>query len=478
MNEEYDVAVIGSGPGGYIAAIRAAQLGFRVACIEKWKNSIGENVLGGTCLNVGCIPSKALLASSECYENTRDHISIHGIKVSGLSIDVDKMQARKNKIVKMMTSGIAYLFKKNKIVWKQGHAKFLKKEDESFCIEVNDEDHFDKSILCAKYVIIATGSEPRKLDNVTVDNTNIVDNEGALNFIKIPKKIAVIGAGVIGVELGSVWRRLGSEVTLLESGSSFLPSADSDISEEALKIFTKQGLKFEFGIKIHKCLSKGMSSNIDYTDSFGSKKSLEVENIIVAVGRKPYTQNLGLENIGLSVNEKGFIDVNHQCETKVKNVFAIGDVIGGAMLAHKAEDEGVLVAEIISGQKPSIDYNCIPWVIYTSPEIAWVGQNEKNLKKLGVDYKIGKIPFFSNGRAQGIGSTNGFIKMIACAKTDKILGVHIIAENASDLIAEAVVTMEFQGTSEDICRICHPHPSLSEVMREAALACNGRALNA
>lgn len=476
MNESYDLVVIGSGPGGYIAAIRAAQLGFKVVCVEKWKNPSGENVLGGTCLNVGCIPSKALLASSEFFENTKAHLAPHGIKISGVEIDITKMQARKNKIVKMMTTGIAHLFKKNEIVWKQGHAKFLKKDGDQFQIEVTQEGHFSSSFL-AKRVIIATGSKPRYLNGVAIDNKIIVDNEGALNFNKVPQKIAIIGAGVIGVELGSVWRRLGSEVTLFEAGSAFLPAADPDISLEALKIFSKQGLKFKFGVQIDGCLSLGNCAKISYIDQSGLKESVEFEKVIIAVGREPYTEELGLENIGLVVNSKGFIEVNERCETKIPNVFAIGDVIGGAMLAHKAEDEGVLVAEVMHGQKPEIDRNCIPWVIYTSPEIAWVGQNEASLKKIGREYKVGKIPFFSNGRAQGLGKTSGFVKIITCSKTDEILGAHIIAENASDLITEIVTTMEFRGTSEDIARICHPHPSLSEVVKEAALAASGRSLN-
>lgn len=478
MNEAYDVVVIGSGPGGYIAAIRAAQLGFSVACIEKWKNEFGEHVLGGTCLNVGCIPSKALLASSEYFETTSHHLSTHGIEIADVKINIKKMHERKNNIVKLMTNGIVHLFKKNKIVWKQGHAKFLSNDDDKSTLEVSDTNGLVVSVIVTKYVVIATGSKARKLNGIQIDEEVIVDNEGALNFNKIPKKIAVIGAGVIGIELGSVWRRLGSEVTLLEAGPSLLPTADCDIAKHAENIFSKQGLQFKFDIKINKCVRKEKSiALINYLESSGLENTIEVDKVIVAVGREPYTENLNLEKVGVQVNSRGFINVNEQCQTNIKNIFAIGDVIGGAMLAHKAEDEGILVAETIHGQKSVIDHNCIPWVIYTSPEIAWVGQTEQNLKKLGREYKIGKIPFSSNGRAQGMAKIDGFVKIISCRKTDEILGVHIIADNASNLITEAILAMEFRGTSEDIARICHPHPSLSETIREAALACSNRALN-
>lgn len=475
MSQEFDVVVIGAGPGGYVAAIRAAQLGKTVACIEEWKNPAGTLKLGGTCLNVGCIPSKALLASSEEFENASHHIAEHGIAVSDVKIDVAKMMARKDGIVEKMTSGIEYLFKKNKITWLKGHGKFAGRNDAGVQIEVSGEG--ETEVVTAKNVIVATGSKARHLPNVPVDNKIVADNEGALAFGSVPKTLAVIGAGVIGLELGSVWRRLGAEVTVLEALPQFLGTADETLAKEAAKLLKKQGLDIRLGVSIGevKATSKGVT--IAYTDKDGNAQTLESDRLIVSVGRVPNTDNLGLEAIGLKADERGFIDVDDHCRTAVPNVYAIGDVVRGPMLAHKAEDEGVLVAEIIDGQKPHIDYNCIPWVIYTEPEIAWVGKTEQQLKAEGREIKTGQFPFSINGRALGIARPEGFVKMIADAKTDELLGVHVISSNASDLIAEAVVAMEFKAASEDIGRICHPHPSLSEVMREAALAVEKRSLN-
>ncbi len=475
MSQQFDVVVIGAGPGGYIAAIRAAQLGKTVACIEEWKNPAGALKLGGTCLNVGCIPSKALLASSEEFENASRHLAEHGIGVSDVKIDIAKMMARKDGIVEKMTSGIEYLFKKNKITWLKGHGKFVGNSDAGLRIEVRGEG--EPEVVVAKNVIIATGSKARHLPNVPVDNRLIADNEGALAFESVPKKLAVIGAGVIGLELGSVWRRLGAEVTVLEALPQFLGTADEAVAKEAAKLFKKQGLDIQLGISINEVKTTGEGVTIAYTDKDGNAKTLEADRLIVSVGRVPNTDNLGLEAIGLKANERGFIDVDDHCRTTVPNVYAIGDVVRGPMLAHKAEDEGVLVAELIDEQKPHIDYNCIPWVIYTEPEIAWVGKTEQQLKAEGREIKTGQFPFSINGRALGIAKPDGFVKMIADAKTDELLGVHIIAANASDLIAEAVVAMEFKAASEDIGRICHPHPSLSEVMREAALGVDKRSLN-
>jgi dihydrolipoamide dehydrogenase len=475
MSKEFDVVVIGAGPGGYIAAIRAAQLGKTVACIEKWKNPAGTLKLGGTCLNVGCIPSKALLASSEAYETTAHHLADHGITTSGVEIDVAKMLARKDGIVEKMTGGIEFLFKKNKITWLKGHGKFTGKSDAGVQIEVSGEG--ETEVVTAKNVIIATGSKARHLPTVPVDNKIVADNEGALSFDTVPKKLAVIGAGVIGLELGSVWRRLGSEVTVLEALPGFLAAADEALSKEAAKLFKKQGLDIHLGVQIGEVKADDKGVSIAYTDKEGNAKTLDADRLIVSVGRVPNTDNLGLESIGLQANERGFIDVDDHCRTAVPNVYAIGDVVRGPMLAHKAEDEGVLVAEVIDGQKPHIDYNCIPWVIYTEPEIAWVGKTEQQLKAEGREIKSGKFPFSINGRALGMNRSDGVVKMIADAKTDELLGVHIIAPNASDLIAEAVVAMEFKAASEDIARICHPHPSLSEVVREAALAVDKRSLN-
>jgi dihydrolipoamide dehydrogenase len=480
MSKEFDVVVIGAGPGGYVAAIRAAQLGKSVACIEKWKNPAGALKLGGTCLNVGCIPSKALLASSEEFENASHHLEAHGISVGDVKMDVTKMMARKDGIVEKMTGGIEFLFKKNKITWLKGHGKFVGKNDGGVQIEVSGEG--ETEVVAAKNVIIATGSKARHLPNVPVDNKIVADNEGALAFDSVPKKLAVIGAGVIGLELGSVWRRLGADVTVLEALPAFLGSADEALAKEAAKLFKKQGLDIHLGVTIGEVKTSNDGVSIAYTDKDGNAQTLEADRLIVSVGRVPNTDNLGLESIGLKANERGFIDVDDHCRTSVPNVYAIGDVVRGPMLAHKAEDEAVMVAEIIDGQKPHIDYNCIPWVIYTEPEIAWVGKTEQQLKAEGREaegreIKKGQFPFSINGRALGIAKPDGFVKMIADAKTDELLGVHIIAANASDLIAEAVVAMEFKAASEDLGRICHPHPSLSEVMREAALDVDKRSLN-
>ncbi|MBU9380597.1 dihydrolipoyl dehydrogenase [Burkholderia gladioli] len=475
MSKEFDVVVIGAGPGGYIAAVRAAQLGKTVACIEKWKNPAGALKLGGTCLNVGCIPSKALLASSEEFEKTSHHLADHGITVGDVKIDTAKMLARKDAIVEKMTGGIEYLFKKNKITWLKGHGKFTGKTDAGVQIEVSGEG--ETEVVTARNVIIATGSKARHLPNLPVDGKIVADNEGALTFETVPKKLAVIGAGVIGLELGSVWRRLGAEVTVLEALPAFLAAADEAVAKEAAKLFKKQGLDINLGVKIGEVKTSDAGVSIAYTDKDGAAKTLEADRLIVSIGRVPNTDNLGLESIGLKANERGFIDVDDHCRTAVPNVYAIGDVVRGPMLAHKAEDEGVVVAEVIDGQKPHIDYNCIPWVIYTSPEIAWVGKTEQQLKAEGREIKAGKFPFSINGRALGMNAPEGFAKVIADAKTDEVLGVHIISANASDLIAEAVVAMEFKAASEDIARICHAHPSLSEVLREAALAADKRSLN-
>ena len=475
MSKEFDVVVIGAGPGGYIAAIRAAQLVKTVACIEKWKNPAGALKLGGTCLNVGCIPSKALLASSEEFENAQHHLADHGISVGEVTMDVSTMLGRKDAIVEKMTGGIEFLFKKNKITWLKGHGKFTGKTDAGVQIEVSGEG--ETEVVTAKNVIIATGSKARHLPGIPVDNKLISDNEGALAFDSVPKKLAVIGAGVIGLELGSVWRRLGAEVTVLEALPAFLGAADEALAKEAAKLFKKQGLDIQLGVQIGEVKTSANGVSIAYTDKDGNAKTLDADRLIVSVGRVPNTDNLGLEAIGLKANERGFIDVDDHCRTAVPNVYAIGDVVRGPMLAHKAEDEGVMVAEVIDGQKPHIDYNCIPWVIYTYPEIAWVGKTEQQLKAEGREIKTGKFPFSINGRALGMNAPDGFVKMIADAKTDELLGVHVIAANASDLIAEAVVAMEFKAASEDIARICHPHPSMSEVMREAALAVDKRSLN-
>jgi dihydrolipoamide dehydrogenase len=474
-NQRYDVVVIGSGPAGYIAAIRAAQLGMKVACAEKWTNPKGELALGGTCLNVGCIPSKALLASSEKFEEAQSHLDVHGIEVAGAKIDVQKMQARKDGIVSKMTKGIEFLFRKNKIDWLKGHARLTGISGDAYGVEVDTAQGAIQ--VEAVSVIIATGSKARHLPGITVDNQIVCDNEGALAMPSVPKRLGVIGAGVIGLELGSVWRRLGATVTVLEALPGFLSACDESISKEALKLFMKQGLSINLGAKIAAVKVGKKAVSIDWTDDKGVAQTLEVDRLIVSVGRVPNTDGLGLESVGLALDERGFIPVDDHCRTVLPRVYAVGDVVRGPMLAHKGEDEGVMVAELIAGQKPHIDYNAIPWVIYTSPEIAWVGRTEQQLKAEGRSYKTGQFPFAANGRALGMGTADGFVKMLADATTDELLGVHIIGPGASDLIAEDAVAIEFKASSEDIARVCHPHPSLSEVLREAALAVDKRALN-
>jgi len=469
--KSFDVVVIGAGPAGYIAAIRAAQLGLSVACVEQWKTPKGDPALGGTCLNVGCIPSKALLESSENYERVTHQFKAHGITASGVRFDLKTMLARKDAIVGKMTGGIAGLFKKNKVSWLQGHGK-LAAGGTTWKIEV------EKETVEAKSVIIATGSKARHLPGIPVDNKVICDNEGALAFDTVPERLGVIGAGVIGLELGSVWRRLGSKVKVLEALPAFLGAADDTVAQEAWKIFTKnQGLDIELSVKIGEVRQSKKDVSIQYTAMDGSSKTFDCERLIVSVGRVPNTEGLGAENVGLKLDAKGFVEVDKNCRTALPRMYAIGDVVRGPMLAHKGEDEGVMVAEIIAGQHGHVNYDAIPWVIYTAPEIAWVGKTEQQLKAEGVQYKAGRFPFAYNGRALGREEPEGFVKILADARTDRILGVHSIGSLASELIAEAVVAMEFGASSEDIARICHAHPSMSEVMREAALAVDKRSLN-
>ena len=479
MAQNFDVVVIGAGPAGYIAAIRCAQLGLKTACVEQWKTPAGKGAVGGTCLNVGCIPSKALLESSEHYEHLLHGSAQHGIVVDGASIDVPKMLARKDAIVGKMTAGIEMLFKKNKITWLKGHGKFVAKPDAGWRIEIAGEASTE--IVGATQVIIATGSKARHLPDVPVDNQIICDNVGALEFTDIPKVLGVIGAGVIGLELGSVWRRLGAKVTILEALPTFLGAADEAVAREAWKLFTKeQGLDIRLGVKIGKVQSAKRSGktsvSVDY-ELDGVPQKLECDRLIVSVGRIPNTDGLGAESVGLKIDSRGFVEVDEQCRTCLPGVFAVGDVVRGPMLAHKGEEEGVMVAELIAGQKPHVNLDTIPWVIYTSPEIAWVGKTEQQLKAEDTPYRVGQFPFMANGRALGQGDSRGFVKILAHAQTDKILGVHIVNSRASELISEAVVAMEFHASAEDIARIVHAHPSLSEVMHEAALAVDKRALN-
>jgi dihydrolipoamide dehydrogenase len=474
MPQSFDVVVIGAGPAGYIAAIRCAQLGMKVACIEEWKTPAGKGALGGTCLNVGCIPSKALLESSGQYEHTLKELDGHGISVSAVKVDVAKMLARKDAIVSKMTGGIELLFRKNKIAWLKGRGR-LAGRGESWKIEVTGEGGSES--IDAKHAVIATGSRARHLPGVPVDNEIVCDNIGALAFREVPQRLGVIGAGVIGLELGSVWRRLGSKVTVLEALPGFLAAADESVSREAWKIFTRgQGLDIRLSAKIGKVVAGKKGVTVEYQHE-GAAKTLECDRLIVSIGRVPNTEGLGAESVGLRIDGRGFIEVDDQCRTNLPNVFAIGDVVRGPMLAHKGEEEGVMAAELIAGQKAHVNLDTIPWVIYTAPEIAWVGKTEQQLKAEGTPYRAGQFPFSINGRALGHGDTQGFVKMLAHAKTDEILGVHIINTHASELIAEAVVAMEFRASSEDIARIVHAHPSLSEVMHEAALAVDKRALN-
>lgn len=473
MSLTFDVAVIGAGPGGYIAAIRAAQLGLTVACIDEWKTSDGKPAPGGTCTNVGCIPSKALLQSSENFEHVSHAYGEHGIKVKDISLDLPQMLKRKEKVVRQNNDGILYLFKKNKITFFHGRGSFAGREGEGYSIAVAGNK---AETLSARHVIVATGSSPRALPGAQFDGKSILDNEGALAIPEVPKRLGVIGAGVIGLEMGSVWRRLGSEVQILEALPAFLGAADEQVAKEAAKIFAKQGLAIELGVKISK-VSVKKTVTVEYADASGKAQSATFDRLIVAIGRVPNTEGLGAAAVKLELDERGFVRVDAECRTNLQNVWAVGDVVRGPMLAHKAEEEGVAVAQRIAGQHGHVDFNTVPWVIYTSPEIAWVGKTERELKAEGVAYRAGSFPFMANGRARALGDTTGFVKILAHADTDRILGVHVIGPMASELISEAVVAMEFGASAEDIGMICHAHPSLSEAMKEAALAVDKRTLN-
>jgi dihydrolipoamide dehydrogenase len=474
MSKQFDVIVIGGGPGGYIAAIRAAQLGFQVACIDEWKNSKGGPAPGGTCTNVGCIPSKALLQSSEHFEHAGHSFADHGIGLKDLTMDVAKMLGRKDTVVKQNNDGILYLFKKNKVTFFHGRGSFVAAKDGLYEINVAGAAN---EVISGKHIIVATGSNARPLPGTPFDEENILSNDGALRIGAVPKKLGLIGAGVIGLEMGSVWRRLGAEVTVLEGLPTFLGAVDEQIAKEAKKAFDKQGLKIELGVKVGEIKNSKKGVSIAYTNAKGEAQTLEVDKLIISIGRTANTIGLGADKIGLKLDERGMVVVDDNCKTNLPNVWAVGDVVRGPMLAHKAEEEGVAVAERIAGQHGHVNFNTVPWVIYTSPEIAWVGQNEQQLKAEGRAYKAGSFPFMANGRARALGDTTGMVKMISDAKTDEILGVHIVGPFASELIAEAVVAMEFRASSEDIARICHAHPSLSEATKEAALAVDKRTLN-
>jgi dihydrolipoamide dehydrogenase len=469
--KQFDVLVIGGGPGGYIAAIRAAQLGFNVACVDEWKNDKGGPAPGGTCTNVGCIPSKALLQSSEHFDHANHHFAEHGISADNVKMDVAKMLARKDMVVKQNNDGILYLFKKNKVTFFHGRGSFVGAKDGLYELKAGEET------VLAKHVILATGSNARQLPGAAFDEEMILSNDGALRIGAVPKKLGVIGSGVIGLEMGSVWRRLGADVTVLEGLPTFLGAVDEGVAKEAAKLFKKQGLKIELGVKIGEVKASKKSVSVSYTDAKGAEQKAEFDKLIISIGRVANTIGLNAEAVGLKLDERGAIEVDGDCKTNLANVWAVGDVVRGPMLAHKAEEEGVAVAERIAGQHGHVNFNTIPWVIYTSPEIAWVGRTEQQLKADGVAYKAGQFPFMANGRARALGDTNGFVKFLADATTDEILGVHIIGPFASELISEAVVAMEFKASAEDIARICHAHPSLSEATKEAALAVDKRTLN-
>ena len=475
MAELYDVAVIGAGPGGYTAAIRAAQLGFKTVCIDDYKNPKGKPSLGGTCLNVGCIPSKALLESSEDYERVLHKFPEHGIKVEGVSFDLATMLARKDKIVDNFTAGIGALFRKNKVASLHGQGRFAG-VGEHYRIEVRDGDK--TQTIEASNVIIATGSLARQLPGAPVDNDRIVDNVGALAFAEVPKRLCVIGAGVIGLEMGSVWKRLGSDVNILEALPAFLPAADEQVAKEAFRVFNGTlDLKIYTGVKIASVKAGKKALSVTWQDKDGNTQVNDYDKLIVAIGRVPNSGGLGAEAVGLKLDARGYIEVDDRNRTNLPHVYAIGDVVRGPMLAHKSSEEGVAVAETIAGQESHVNLETIPWVIYTSPEIAWVGKTEQQLKQAGVQYRAGQFPFSVSGRARALGETAGFVKMLADASTDRILGVHVIGPYASELIAEAVVAMEFGATSEDIAIIVHAHPTLSEAMHEAALGVHKRTLN-
>ena len=466
----YDVIVIGSGPAGYVAAIRASQLGLKTACIEESNNADGGSQLGGTCLNVGCIPSKSLLDSSHRFADATNHFSDHGIEVTKPKLNISKMMERKNKIVSQLTLGISGLFKANNVTQIHGHAKII----DSNHVEVTSVD--GSEVHETKNIVIASGSSPINIPVAEINHENIVDSTGALEFKSVPKKLGIIGAGVIGLELGSVWSRLGSKVTMLEAMNEFLPMADKKISKDVLKEFNKQGLNINLSCKVTSAVSNDKDITVTYEND-GSVSELKVDKLIVAVGRKPNTDNLFDKNCGLSLDEKGFIPVNDFCETKVQNIWAIGDVVRGPMLAHKASEEGIMVVERIAGKHAELAYDLVPSVIYTHPEVAWVGKNEEDLAESGIDFKTGSFPFAASGRALACGESTGFIKVIADKKTDTILGVHAFGPSAADIVQQGVVAMEFGASAEDLGLTIFSHPTVSEALHEAAMAVNGQAIH-
>ncbi len=474
--DRYDVVVIGGGPGGYVAAIRCAQLGLETACIDAWLDADNKPALGGTCLNVGCIPSKALLDTSHHYHRLQHEFADHGIKTKGASIDIKQMMARKNDVVKSLTGGVAALFAKNKVTWLQGHGKLLAEDQVEFTPHAKGRKKAKPQVVEADNIIIATGSVPAVVESLPVDGKRIVDSSGALALEAVPKSLAVIGGGVIGLELGSVWSRLGADVSVLIRREQFLPAVDKQLADLALKSLTAQGLNIRLGTKTKSAKASARSVTLAIENAEGEREE-KFDKVLVAAGRKPNTDGLNADGIGLEMDTKGFIVADEQCRTNLSGVYAIGDVVRGPMLAHKASEEGVAVAEHIAGEYSHINYATIPWVIYTWPEIAWVGKTTQELNDSGVDYKVGSFPFMANGRARAMGDIEGLVKIIADAKDDTILGVHIMGPNASEMIAEAVVAMEFSASSEDLAYTVHAHPTLSEAMHEAALAVEKRSLH-
>jgi dihydrolipoamide dehydrogenase len=471
MARNYDVVVIGAGPAGYIAAIRASQHGMNVACVDEWENRDGKSAFGGTCLNAGCIPSKALLESSELFHRARHEFGKHGIRMSGVEVELATMQKRKQSIVRQLTGGIAGLFKANKVDGLVGHGKLLADRKVEFTPKSGDPE-----VLEARYVILASGSVPVELRVAPFDGERVVDSWGALEFEQVPKTLGVVGAGVIGLELGSVWSRLGSEVVVLEALDDFLAVVDRDIADEAAKQFKRQGMTIHLGAKVTAAATSSSGVKVDYEDESG-KQSIEVEKLVVAVGRKPYTDGLLGKDCGVQLDERGFITVDNECRTRVKGVFAVGDCVRGPMLAHKGSEEGVMAADLIAGEIAEMNYNVIPSVIYTAPEIAWVGKTEQEVAASGRKFKTGSFPFAASGRAKAMEQTAGMVKIISAVDDDEILGVHILGPMAAELISEAVLAMEFSASTEDLQRTIHAHPSLAEAIHEAALAVDKRALN-
>ncbi len=464
--DNFDLVVIGGGPGGYVCAIRAAQLGLRTACVE-YRGS-----LGGTCLNVGCIPSKSLLNLSENFQKAKKDFNQQGIEIEGIKLNIEKMMSNKNKSIQVLTKGVEFLFKKNKVTYIKGKGALLSKND----IVVYENDK--KTNYKAKNIVIATGSDIVSLPGIDIDEKNIISSTGALSLKKVPKRLAVIGGGYIGLEMGSVWSRLGSEVIVLEYLDYITPGMDREISNEFKKILTKQGIKFQLGSKVNSVKNSGDKVVINYTDVKNSKKeNLEVDKVLVSIGRKPYTDGLNLSKLGIKKDKKGRIEVNKKLQTSIQNIYAIGDVIKGPMLAHKAEEEGIAVAEILAGQAGHVNYDVIPGVIYTSPEVATVGKTEEQLKEENKTYKVGKFPFLANSRAKVNNETEGFVKILADSKSDKVLGVHIIGPHCGDMIAEMALAMEFGASAEDIARTCHAHPTHTEAIKEAALAVDKRPIH-